>query len=145
MRTWRAAIVSLFALIAFDAARAGESVDYLYRLHCSGCHGIEGLGSKVARIPPFVGIVGHFAGTQDGRLYLVRVPGVANAGLPDAETADLLNYVLRIWGSRDAAAERRDFTAEEVHRLRGLRLDDVTLLRGKLAQELSKNGISIDY
>ena len=125
MKAWCCALFAAFVLSGLDSARAGESVDYLYRLHCSGCHGIEGLGSKVARIPPFVGIIGHFADSLDGRLYLVRVPGVANAGLPDRETANLLNYVLRTWGSRDASAEAHDFTAEEVHRLRAVRLDDV--------------------
>jgi len=125
-------------------ARAGESVDYLYRLHCSGCHGLDGDGSRLGRIPPFAGIVGHFAGTRRGRLYLVNVPGVANAALPDSETAELLNYVLQTWGARDLDSAKH-FTPEEVHDLRNVRVDDVAALRRALAVELAKRRISIAY
>ncbi len=132
-------------LAGLNAAVAGESVEYVYRLHCSGCHGTEGEGSKVGRIPPFIGIVGHFAGSREGRLYLVRVPGVANAALPDADTANLLNYVLRNWGRSYHSANAQDFTAQEVNRLRSIHLDDVAALRRRLAAELSRQGISTDY
>jgi mono/diheme cytochrome c family protein len=130
-------------LVGVGAAKAGENVDYLYRLHCSGCHGVDGAGSNVGRIPPFPGIVGHFAGSAEGRLYLVHVPGVSGAALPDAETAELLNYVLQRWGSHEAGGRARDFTAEEVQSLRQMRMDDITVLRQKLAAELAKRRISI--
>ncbi|WP_051334994.1 cytochrome c [Bradyrhizobium sp. Ai1a-2] len=132
-------------LVGVRVASAGENVDYLYRLHCSGCHGVDGAGSKVGRIPPFPGIVGHFADSPEGRLYLVHVPGIAGAALPDAETAELLNYVLHSWGRQEAAERRRDFTAEEVRGLREIRMDDITALRQKLAVELAKRHISIGY
>ena len=135
--------ISLIASVC--KAGAGESVDYLYRLHCSGCHGLDGEGSKIGRIPPFAGIVGHLAGTPDGRLYLVHVPGVANAALPDAETAELLNYVLRTWGGRELPPGTEDFKREEVQRLRSVHLDDVAALRQKLAAELAERSISIAY
>jgi mono/diheme cytochrome c family protein len=133
------------AVAGLDPAAAGESVEYLYRLHCFGCHGSEGAGSKIGRIPPFVGLVGHFAASREGRLYLTRVPGVANAALSDADTANLLNYVLRTWGGRDVPAGAQDFTAGEVNALRNIHLDDVAALRRKLAARLSKDGISMDY
>ncbi|MCA1454333.1 hypothetical protein I6F35_14060 [Bradyrhizobium sp. BRP22] len=132
-------------LVGAGAANADENVDYLYRLHCSGCHGVDGAGSKVGRIPPFPGIVGHFADSPDGRLYLVHVPGVAGAALPDAETAELLNYVLRSWGRQEQAVRARDFTAGEVRGLREMRMDDITALRQKLGIELAKRRISIAY
>jgi mono/diheme cytochrome c family protein len=130
-------------LVGVGAADAGENVDYLYRLHCSGCHGVDGAGSKVGRVPPFPGIVGHFAGSAEGRLYLVHVPGVSGAALPDAETAELLNYVLQRWGSHESAGRARDFTAKEVQDLRQIRMDDITALRKELAVELAKRRISI--
>lgn len=132
-------------IVRIGAANAGESIDYLYRLHCSGCHGVDGAGSKVGRIPPFPGLVGHFAGSAEGRLYLVHVPGIAGAALPDAETAELLNYVLQRWGNHELAGRARDFTAEEVHGLRGTRVDDIAAVRQKLAVELAKRRISIGY
>jgi mono/diheme cytochrome c family protein len=130
-------------LFGVGAANAGEDVDYLYRLHCSGCHGVDGAGSRVGRIPPFPGIVGHFAGSAEGRLYLVHVPGVSGAALPDAETAELLNYVLQRWGNHESEGRASDFTAKEVRDLRQIRIDDITALRQKLAAELAKRRISI--
>ena len=132
-------------VVGIGKACAGENVDYLYRLHCSRCHGFDSEGSKLGCIPPFSGIVGHFAGTPDGRLYLVRVPGVANAALPGSETAGLLNYVLRNWGRREIAPGARNFTAEEARELRDVRVDDVAALRPTLAATLAKHGLSIEY
>ncbi len=126
-------------------ANAAESVEYLYRLKCSGCHGMAGAGSSIGRIPPFTGIIGHFAESHDGRLYLVRVPGVANAGLPDAETADILNYVMLHWGGDGSPRPPPEFTTEEVATLRAIHLDDIAALRRKLAASLSRHGISTDY
>jgi mono/diheme cytochrome c family protein len=145
MKVLAAALLASVACAGPGTAVAGESIEYIYRLHCFGCHGSEGAGSKLGRIPPFVGIVGHFAASREGRLYLVRVPGVANAALPDADTANLLNYVLRTWGGRDVPPDAADFTAAEVNDLRHVHLDDVAALRRKLAAQLSKQGISADY
>ena len=139
----RSAIVLLTALSLAAPASAGEKVAYLYRLHCSGCHGIDGEGSKRGRIPTFPGIVGHFATSREGRLYLVQVPGVANAALSDAQTAEVLNFVLQTWGNSDSAT--KDFTPEEVHSLRQVHVDDIAALRQKLATELAKRGVSTDY
>ncbi len=145
MRILTGALLGAFALAGAEAATAGESIAYLYRLHCSGCHGIEGAGSKVGRIPPFVGIVGHFASTPEGRLYLVRVPGVANAGLSDVDTARMLNYVLQTWGNAEMPRDAPEFTAEEVHGFRDAHVDDIVKLRQRLATELAQRGLSTDY
>ncbi|MDR3468639.1 MAG: cytochrome c [Xanthobacteraceae bacterium] len=145
MRAIAALLLGASLVGGAGGADAGESVEYLYRLHCSGCHGVEGAGSLVGRIPPFVGIVGHFAGTEEGRLYLVRVPGVANAALSDDDTARLLNYVLHTWGSAELPADARDFTAAEVGKSRETHVDDISRLRAKLGAELAKHGKSIAY
>jgi mono/diheme cytochrome c family protein len=145
MRTLAAALLGALVLGGAGAAGANDNIAYVYRLHCSGCHGTEGAGSKVGRIPPFIGIVGHFASTPEGRLYLVRVPGVANAALPDADTARLLNYVLRNWGRHEMPTDAPDFTAEEVRRFRAVHVDDIAALRRKLSTELAQHGLSTDY
>lgn len=144
MRRLAATLFGALAVVGAEPSRADDTA-WVYRLHCSGCHGTEGAGSAVGRIPPFVGIVGHFAATPEGRLYLVRVPGVANAALPDADTARLLNYVLRNWGHPEMPTGAPDFTTEEVRRLRAVHVDDIARLRGKLAAELAKRGVSTDY
>ncbi|MGJ4995565.1 hypothetical protein ACQR0Z_14160 [Bradyrhizobium sp. HKCCYLS3077] len=96
MRPLTLALIAATTIGVIEQSKAAESTEYLYRLHCSGCHGLDGEGSSVDRIPPFPGIVGHFAGSEQGRLYRANVPGVVNAALPDSETADLLNYVLHV-------------------------------------------------
>jgi mono/diheme cytochrome c family protein len=145
MRAVAAMVLGASLVGGAGIAGAGESVEYLYRLHCSGCHGVEGAGSQVGRIPPFVGIVGHFAATEEGRLYLVRVPGVANAALSDDDTARLLNYVLHTWGAAELPADMRDFTASEVSKSRETHVDDISQLRAKLGAELARHGKSIAY
>jgi len=135
-------VLATCAIVAADAATAGENINYLYRLHCSGCHGVDGTGSKVGRIPAFPGIVEHLAASPNGRLYLVHVPGVANAALPDAETADLLNYVVHAWGGANPA-DRPEFSASEVHSLRAVHVDDVAALRRRLTVELARAGVQI--
>lgn len=140
-----AALLAGLAFCGAGQAVAGESVEIQYRLHCSGCHGMDGTGSKVGRIPPFAGLVGRFVDSADGRLYLVHVPGVANAGLPDADTARLLNYVMHTWGAADLPPNASDFTAEEVHSLRNVHVDDIARLRNGLGVTLAKQGHSIAY
>lgn len=145
MRTVATVVLAASLVGGAENVVAGESVEYLYRLHCSGCHGVEGAGSQVGRIPPFVGIVGHFAATEEGRLYLVRVPGVANAALPDEDTARLLNYVLHTWGAAELPADMHDFTAAEVRKSRDTHVDDIARLRARLGAELARHGTSIAY
>jgi mono/diheme cytochrome c family protein len=120
---------------AEDAAR-------LYMLHCSGCHGMDGAGSKTGRIPPFPGFVGPIAQASGGRSYLVLVPGVENAGLSDADTAGVLNYVLATWSARESVAP---YSAAEVRDIRRERVDDIASARRKIADELAPQGVSIRY
>ena len=123
-------------------ALAETSAHGLYTLHCSGCHGRDGAGSKTGRVPPFTGVVGHFAGETEGRRYLVLVPGVANAGLSNADTARVLNYVVEQWGER---APRRAYTPAEVGAIRKSRVDDIVALRGEIVGALARRGVRVAY
>jgi len=123
-------------------AFAETSAHGLYTLHCSGCHGRDGGGSKTGRVPPFAGIVGHFAGEAQGRRYLVLVPGVANSGLSDADTARVLNYVVQAWGE---GAARRAYTPAEVAAIRASRVDDIVALRGQIVGDLARRGVRVAY
>ena len=136
---------ALFAiLVALSAAPAiaETSAHGLYMLHCSGCHGRDGAGSKVGRVPPFTGIVGHFAKEAEGRRYLVLVPGVASSGLSDSDTARVLNYVIGEWGENDAL---RGYVPAEVRAIRASRVDDIVALRGKIVGDLARRGIRVAY
>jgi hypothetical protein len=40
------------------------------------------------RVPAMRGVVGYFMRSEEGRAFLVQVPGVNNAGLSDAQIAE---------------------------------------------------------
>lgn len=128
-------------LATAGALANGESPSVAYRLHCQGCHFEDGMGTKEGGVPPLPGVAGHFLKHDMGRLYLIHVPGVTNAGLPDDETAALLNYVLTKWGAKELPANFVPFTGEEVHSLRQQPLDDITKLRRNILSDLEKRGI----
>lgn len=139
MRAWLLALA-----VAFTGAASAQDFpvakrDYL--LHCSGCHRATGEGAPSAGIPAFANSVAHIAATDLGRTYLMHVPGIVSAGLPDRQTADVVNYVLDVWGDQE-----NHFTPEEVAKRRAIPVEDVVALRREVATELEKQGKSIaDY
>lgn len=136
----------LFALglIALTAspATAEMSARGNYILRCTGCHGIEGMGTAEGGVPPFPGSVGHIANTEAGRDYMMHVPGVIASSLSDSEIASVMNYVIATFDTTEAP----DFTVEEVTRRRALPMTDIVVARRAVVQELETKGISIaDY
>jgi hypothetical protein len=143
-----AATTTVFALssgMAVPALANGESPPIAYQLHCMGCHMPDGTGAKIGRIPAIPGITGHFLKHPKGRAYLVNVPGVVNAALPDGETAGVLNYILDRFGKSDMPADAKPFTAEEVHELRKAQINDISALRQEISSDLAKQGIDLHY
>lgn len=135
--------VALGGLMASPVS-AGEISDHtLYMLHCSGCHDHDGSGLPSAGIPPFPGIVGSLLKHKDGRHYLSSVPGVVNSGLPPADLARLLNYVLDQWGGPQRPKNAAPFTGEEVARLRAQPVDDIFHMRQRIAADLRKVKVDI--
>ena len=63
-------------------------------LYCQGCHLSDGAGSLKAEVPKMKDYVGNFLKVPEGREYLVRVPGSANAPIGDEKLANLLNWIL---------------------------------------------------
>lgn len=78
-------------LLLSGLAAAGPRSDYL--LHCAGCHRADGTGLP-PEVPSLAGPLGAVAASPEGRDYLARVPGAAQAPLTDAELAAVLNWVL---------------------------------------------------
>ena len=100
-------------------------------LHCQGCHRADG-GATGAAIPALAGSVGRFLGVPGGREFLVRVPGVAQAPLPDHELAALLNWMLARFGPDPSPAGFAPYGALEVAKLRARPLVDVERERKRL-------------
>lgn len=128
------------ALVAAPAVATERSAHTNYVLRCTGCHGMEGAGSEQAGIPDFRGYVGSFARSEDGRLYLMHVPGVTNASLGDAEVAAVMNYVMERFAGASRDPQTAPFTAEEVARLRAEPVADVVALRRTVAAQSTSAG-----
>jgi mono/diheme cytochrome c family protein len=121
-----AAAIALGATAAHAAPQPGE--DFL--LHCSGCHHADGAGVPGV-VPPLTGLA-PFLATTEGRAYLVRVPGVAQASLDDARLAALLDWVLREFSG---TAPSPGYDAREV---RALRADPLRDARAERARALAR-------
>lgn len=111
-----------------------------YILHCSGCHGISGKGSVAGGIPTFPDSIEHIAGYENGRDYILQVPGVITTNMDDGAVAEVLNYILDEWSD---APEVPKFTAEEVTLRRAKPERDVVVHRREIVDELSARGIEI--
>jgi mono/diheme cytochrome c family protein len=113
-----------------DAARAHQN----YLIHCMGCHGEAGRGLE-GHVPPFQQSLARIAASARGRDYMLRIPGVTQSTLDDAQTAEVLNWALAKFGNPDATKKIAPFTAAEVGRARAAPLLEVTATRGALLAE----------
>ncbi len=115
-----------------------------YILFCAGCHGFDGEGGGgdggMAPVPPLNRDMGVFLHDRMGRAYLVNVGGVATAGMDDAETASVLNYMLLELGEQRLPAGFAPYTPEEVASLRARPLADAVAERRAMRQRLKTRG-----
>lgn len=114
----------------------------MYLLRCSGCHHANGTGAVEAGVPPFPGFIGPLMSDADGRKYVTQVPGVAGAGLSNAQIAEVLNYIVLRWGG-NAETQPNKFTGEEVDHLRSDRLANIVEFRRKIVARLAERGINL--
>ncbi|MGH6632413.1 MAG: cytochrome C, partial [Sphingopyxis sp.] len=86
-----------------------------WMLKCQGCHRPDASGSP-ATAPTMAGEVARFLQVPGGREYLVRVPGVATAALPDDQLAELVNWSLWTFDRQNIPRDFIPYTAAEVHK-----------------------------
>ena len=127
--------MALIAVVSVATPAQGWSAQTNYTLHCEGCHLADGSASP-GKVPALAGSVAQFLRAPEGRAYLVRVPGVANAQLDDAELASLLDWALRRFDAANLPADFVPYTADEVHRLRADPLIAVTPARRRLLDSI---------
>ncbi len=135
-----------FGLTAFFASitMASERERINFLLHCSGCHQADGSGSPESGIPDMRGKIGHYLRLPEGRAYLVQVPGTSQSSMNDRDTATLLNWMVGTLSGKEVPAEFSPYTRDEVTRLRGHPLDDVSAVRTQVITRLQKMGYRIE-
>jgi hypothetical protein len=127
-------------------AEAGYSVGVNYQLQCAGCHLGNGMGSAANDTPRMTGFVGNFLKVPGGREFLVRVPGMSQSALNNAQLADLLNWLMREDGMAGASmpAHYQPYSAEEVAALRAETMLNLPGTRADLIKAMRAQGIAID-
>lgn len=130
--------VPLLALASDKRARSH------YLLHCSGCHQADGTGSPGNGIPNMKGHVGHFLRVPEGRAFLIQVPGTSQSPLNDADTAELINWMVGAFSKAEMPTGFSPYSAKEVSDLRAHPLNDAATTRHDLAQRLSRMGFKVD-
>jgi cytochrome c553 len=128
-------------------AQAGYSTATNYQLQCAGCHLGSGEGAPRNDTPRMSGFVGNFLRVEGGREFLVRVPGVAQAALSDAQIAELLNWILdpqHGMAGASSPAGFRPYSAEEVGRVRHEAILNLPGTRAGLIARMRAQGIAID-
>jgi len=88
-----------------------------YMLHCQGCHLPDARGLE-GKVPPIKDFAGYFLHSQEGRAFLIRVPGVAHAALNNTEITEMMNWLLRSFSVEQLPDEFVPFTVAEVAQLR---------------------------
>ena len=125
-------------------ALAGEKGQYLYTLHCSGCHVRDGSGSPEGRIPRLAGQIGHFMKLPDGRRFVLQVPGVMNSGLANAQIETLMNWMVPHFAGASLDGNFVPYAPDEIKAARKNRPGDIFAARRKVVAELEKQGIVIE-
>jgi mono/diheme cytochrome c family protein len=122
------ALAAAALLFTTTTVQADSYEEHDYILNCSGCHRIDGAGSRT--VPSLHGMT-ELSGKPGAREYWVRVPGAAQAPLTNARLAALMNWLVeRFTGTRPKPA----YTAKEVERLRSTPLRDPVARRNKIRQ-----------
>ncbi len=112
LRVWSLALMTLL----ISAAARAESPENLYTLNCWGCHRASGEGIP-GTAPPLTNAA-DFLRVPGGREYLIRVPGVSQSMLDDADAAMVMNWILVNFSKGRVPADFKPYTAEEIHRAR---------------------------
>lgn len=124
-----------------DGTAQRARIDYL--LHCSGCHGQDGMGNPGKGIPHFKDQVGYFQRLPEGRAFLMQVPGLLGAGLSDERAASVLNWIIREFAGPSMPEDFQPYTPEEARRYRLSRPVDVMAARNAIYARLLGLGLPV--
>ena len=123
---------ALALTLLLGASASAETARANYLLNCMGCHLMDGSGTR-DKVPSLKGEVARFLHVEGGRAFLVQVPGTSQSRLNDAETAEVLNYILRTFDPGHMPDDFLPYTADEVALHRSTQLVDAVARRAELA------------
>jgi len=109
-----------------------------FQLNCMGCHRADGSGQP-GRVPSVRRSLVLFSASPQGRNYVIRVPGVAQSPLSDADTAALLNWMTKNLSDLKVPPGFVDYSEAEVQRLRRHPLAQVRDIRARLMKAATLN------
>ncbi len=136
-------VVLGLALAAFatgtGAVPPGPELDWM--LHCQGCHGADGRGAG-HRVPSLRESVAPLMQIEEGRDFLMRVPGAANSALSDEALAGVLNWLVAEFGGNSVPAGVHRFSRGEVAAARRRPLMGVRRSRNEVAARLVAAGLA---
>lgn len=117
-----------------------SSARSLYVLNCSGCHGLDGAGAIDV---PDMRRLGRFLQLDGGREFIVKVPGVMNAGMSDAQIAEVTNWLLATFALDSLPPGHRPYEAGEIAQARRTPLLDVAAARAALIAQARGKGLDL--
>ncbi len=123
-----------FALANEDLLINSERAKVNYQLRCQGCHTPNAMGNR--SVPQMKNVLGVFMNSAEGREYLIRVPGVANAFLTDAELSELMNWVLLEFAGNSLPESWQAFNEDEISQLRARPFFDPLSARATVLRNL---------
>jgi hypothetical protein len=133
---WRRAAVAACAMLCAPVSQALEPRTH-WQLQCMGCHHPDGAGEP-GRVPSLRDTLVPFAGIEEGRAFMIQVPGVAQSQLSDEEVAALLNWMVHNLSAQPLPESYRRFSAAEVTAARREPLAAVKARRAKMLTNLAR-------
>ena len=130
--------VIIFLVATSFAVADDQRAHVNYMLHCQGCHLPDAAGHE-GKVPPMKDFVGYFLHSEEGRDFLIRVPGVAHADLDDEELAELMNWLLLSFSGEQLPAGFMPFTESEVHRLRAIPENNPDAVRQDILASIARD------
>ena len=124
-------VLTAILMAAWASSVGAYEPSVSYMLQCMGCHTPDGRGEP-GRVPSVRETLVPFASLPEGRRFLVQVPGAAQSTLPDAELADLLNWMIHNLSETPPRQAIAPYTAAEVARYRHTPLVNVRDTRAQL-------------
>jgi cytochrome c553 len=131
VRRLLAVVAGTLALAGVTRAACGYPPRVNYQLQCMGCHRADGSGEE-GRVPSLRRSLVLLSGSQQGRRYVLRVPGVAQAPLSDEDTAALLNWMARNLSDLPVPNDFVAYSVAEVARFRHQPLAATMATRARL-------------